>query len=136
MPQRYAASRAVAFGRSANGSVPTEVCTMLFENLEARRLFAVTVAVENGVLTVTGDEGDNFVDVHLKRDDDNTLVVRTATAVEEDTTTTTTAAEDTTVGPHLPHALADATTQEFDITADGITSISIDSAGGDDRVRV
>ena len=50
---------------------------MLLENLEARRLFAVTVAVENGVLTITGDDSNNFVDVHLKRDDDNTLVVRT-----------------------------------------------------------
>ena len=36
---------------------------MLIENLEDRRLFAVTVAVTGGVLTITGDDGANLVDV-------------------------------------------------------------------------
>jgi hypothetical protein len=63
---------------------------MLIENLEDRRLFAVTVAVTGGVLTVTGDDGANFVDVRQAGGTD-TLTVRTATRTDTTTTTTTAA---------------------------------------------
>jgi len=58
---------------------------MLIENLEDRRLFAVTVSVTGGVLTITGDDSANFVDVRQASGTD-TLTVRTAT---KPTTTTT-----------------------------------------------
>jgi hypothetical protein len=61
---------------------------MLIENLEDRRLFAVTVAVTGGVLTITGDDGANFVDVRQAGGTD-TLTVRTATRADATTTTTT-----------------------------------------------
>ena len=115
---------------------------MLIERMESRRLLAVTVAVDdNGVLAVTGDDADNFVGVFLK--DEDTLVVRTATVAEEEvvegddgTGAATLAAHAGRMGPIAPFDLDDVTTEEFDISDDGIASISIDLAGGDDRAMV
>ena len=114
----------------------------MIEGLEPRRLFAVNVAVNGGVLTVTGDDADNFVQVHLK--DEDTLVVRSATAVaaEEETTTADSATEETVataaakMGPRIGFELEDSATEEFDISDLGITSIAIDVAGGNDRAGV
>ena len=72
---------------------------MLIENLENRRLFAVTVEVTNGVLTITGDESDNLASVHLS--DEDTLVVRTATRVEDETEETEETEEIGRCGPYV-----------------------------------
>jgi Ca2+-binding RTX toxin-like protein len=64
---------------------------MLIENLEDRRLFAVTVAVTGGVLTITGDDNANLIDVGEAKGTD-TLTVRTATKTPATTATTTAAA--------------------------------------------
>jgi hypothetical protein len=113
----------------------------MIEGLESRRLFAVNVAVTDGVLTITGDDADNFVQVHLK--DEGTLVVRSATAIaEEEDTTTEDGAEETVattaakMGPKIGFDLEDSTTEEFDISDLGITSISMDLGGGADRAGV
>ena len=127
---------------------------MLIENLEDRRLFAVTVAVTGGVLTITGDDGANFVDVRQAGGTD-TLTVRTATKTS--TTTTTTAAtpasttgdstgDDTSAGTggcagHRgrgdgPGSFGDVTTRTFDISDNSITSIKVVAGAGDDRVSI
>lgn len=104
---------------------------MLVDKLEARRLFAVDVAVgADGVVTITGDDADNFVNVRLKGED--TLVVSTATASTDAATTTTAAKRGRRGGP----ALADLVSQEFDISDQAITSILIDLAGGADKASI
>ena len=107
---------------------------MLIENLEGRRLFAMTVAVTGGVLTITGDDSANFIEV---RGGNGTLVVRTATEEADDTTD-----DDDTSGGCGGHRggpgseFGEIITETFDITDDGITSIAITAGGGDDMVSL
>jgi Ca2+-binding RTX toxin-like protein len=119
---------------------------MLIENLEDRRLFAVTVAVTGGVLTITGDDGANFVDVRQTSGTD-TLVVRTATKAADTTTTTTSTSDGTdatdagTCSGHGHHGdgsgdFGTVTSQTFDISDNSITSIAVNSGAGDDKVSV
>src|SRR5438045_1387891 len=120
---------------------------MLIENLEDRRLFAVTVAVTGGVLTITGDDGANLVDVRQTSGSD-TLVVRTATkATDTTTTTTTTSTSDTTdttdAGTCSGHGhgggsgdFGTITSQTFDISDNSITSIAVNAGAGDDKVSI
>src|SRR4051812_39634645 len=102
---------------------------MLIENLEDRRLFAVTVAVTGGVLTITGDDSANFVEVKQASGTD-TLTVRTATETADDTTDDTSTDDDSTTtagcGGHGQGGtdFGDVTSQTFDISDNSITSIS------------
>src|SRR4051794_1154871 len=110
---------------------------MLIENLESRRLFAVTVDSSGGTLTITGDEGKNLIDVRLSADGTN-YTVRTATATETTTTTTTTTATDgTTTTTTCPGRIdwGDITTTEVAV-ADVTSGISVDAGAGDDRVSI
>src|SRR3954453_8763243 len=63
-PSRRRAARHAALGRAVDHTL---------EALESRRLFAVTAAVNGGVLTVTGDNGNNAITV--SRDLAGTLFV-------------------------------------------------------------
>jgi len=113
---------------------------MLIENLEDRRLFAVTVAVTGGVLTITGDDSANLVDVRQSSGTD-TLVVRTATETADDTTTDDTTDDDTTTRGCAGHGggsgdFGTVTSQTFDISDNSITSISVSAGGGDDKVSI
>lgn len=118
---------------------------MHVEQMESRRLLAVTVALNGGTLTVTGDEANNFVCVQLK--DDDTIAVRSGTVTEEedpgtgtgDGTTPTTAAA--AADPHAGHM---GPFPEYEITglednefalAD-VTSIQIDMGAGNDRAII
>jgi Ca2+-binding RTX toxin-like protein len=107
---------------------------MLIENLEDRRLFAVTVAVTGGVLTITGDDSANFVEVRQSGAD--TLVVRTATETVDDTET-----DDDTATSGCGHGggyseFGEVTSQTFDISDNSITSIAVVAGGGDDKVSL
>src|SRR6476660_1164407 len=64
---------------------------MMIENLENRRLFAVTAALNSGALTIADDGagGRDFIEVKLS-DDGTNYLVRTATATDTTSTTTTT----------------------------------------------
>src|SRR4051812_19008357 len=116
---------------------------MLIENLEGRRLFAVTVAVTGGVLTITGDDGANFVDVRQTSGTD-TLVVRTATKATDTTTSTTDGTDTTDAGTCSGHGhrgdgsgdFGTVTSQTFDISDNSITSIAVNSGAGDDKVSI
>jgi Ca2+-binding RTX toxin-like protein len=116
---------------------------MLIENLEDRRLFTVTVAVTGGVLTITGDDSANLVDVRQTGGTD-TLVVRTATKAA-DTTTSTTSTSDTTDtdtcsghghGGNGSGDFGTVTSQTFDISDNSITSIAVNAGAGDDKVSI
>jgi Ca2+-binding RTX toxin-like protein len=115
---------------------------MLIENLEDRRLFAVTVAVTGGVLTITGDDSANFVDVRQASGTD-TLTVRTATQTADDMTDDTSTDDGTTTagcsgrGHHGPASeFGDVTSQTFDISDNAITSIKVVAGGGGDVVTI
>ena len=113
---------------------------MLIENLEDRRLFAVTVAVAGGVLTITGDDGANLVDVRQTSGTD-TLVVRTATKAADTTTTTPSTSDATDTGGCTGHVggsgdFGTITSQTFDISDNSITSIAVNAGAGDDKVSI
>jgi Ca2+-binding RTX toxin-like protein len=117
----------------------------LIENLEDRRLFAATVAVIGGVLTITGDDSANFVEVRQAGGTD-TLTVRTATQAADDTADDGTTDDGTATpaactgrghGRHGPgSAFGDVMAQTFDISDDSITSIAVAAAGGNDFVSI
>src|SRR4051812_13198937 len=110
---------------------------MLIENLENRRLFAVTVDSGGGKLTITGDDGKNLIDVRVSADGTD-YVVRTATATETTATTTTTTADDGTTTTTTCAGRVDwgdvATTNVA--VADVTSGISVDAGAGDDRVSI
>jgi Ca2+-binding RTX toxin-like protein len=113
---------------------------MTIETLEARRMLAIDVAVNAGVLAITGDEGNNVVYVHLK--DEDTLVVHTATATPVEDTEEAASAEATAtgrpgfIGPRQDVEITDPATVEFDISDESITSILMDLGAGNDRAGV
>lgn len=109
---------------------------MMIENLETRRLYAVTAAVNGGVLTVTGDDGCNLVDVRLSGAD--TLVVRTATAIETTDESGDTTDDDSAAGcaGHRGGDFGTVTSTNFDISDSSITRIVVNAGGGDDRVSI
>ena len=113
---------------------------MSIETLEARRMLAIDVAVNAGVLTITGDEGNNVVHVHLK--DEDTLVVHTATATPVEDTEENASAEATAtgrppfIGPRQDVEITDPATIEFDISDESITSILMNLGAGNDHAGV
>ena len=115
---------------------------MLIENLEDRRLFAATVAVTGGVLTITGDASANFVEVKQASGTD-TLTVRTATETADDSTDDDATDDDTATAGcggrghgHGGTDFGDVTSQTFDISDSSIKSISVSAGGGDDKVSI
>src|SRR3954463_15668801 len=119
---------------------------MLIENLENRRLFAVTVDSSGGTLTITGDDGKTLIDVRLSADGTN-YVVRTATATDPATTTptptpTATPADTTTGGTTSTTAACPGRVSWADVTttnvavADITKGLKVDAGAGDDRVSI
>jgi Ca2+-binding RTX toxin-like protein len=113
---------------------------MMIENVENRRLFAVTATLDAGVLTIADDGagGRDLIEVHLSEDGAN-YVVRTATASTTSTTTTTTTTTTSSVRSRSAFGLRGGdfgTVTETTFAFADVTSISVDAGAGNDVVKI